>query len=370
MILVVNSGSTSLKVSVVDEEIVFSGLVDGVGSRAKIKVPGSTLSKNVKDHVQAFTLLAKHLASFPISRVVHRVVHGGSAFSKPVKVSARVIKKLESFSALAPLHMPANLSCIRAAMKQFPSLDHIAVFDTAFHQTLPEHAYSYAVPSSWKKVGIRKYGFHGSSVYWCVNEMQRLLNKKKVSLIVCHLGGGDSVTAVKNNESLETSMGFSPVSGVAMATRSGDIDAEAVLFAKEHFGLSTQQVSHVLEKKSGLKALAGTLDMRVIFRRALENNEKAQFAIKKFSYDVAKEVGMFASLLGNVDALVFTGGIGEGAWYVRQWVADFLPGLGIRLAKKNEDCFEGKVSTPSSKIPVFVVPAKEELALVAQANDL
>lgn len=319
MILVLNCGSSSLKYSLfrviwIDNDkdfiLVTSGLLGCIGQK------GSYL----KDHKQAIEkvldVLAKKKFSYRnINAIGHRVVHGGEYFRKPVLINKDVIKKIKNCSRLAPLHNPANLAGIGACQELLPSVRQVAVFDTAFHQTIPPRAYLYAIPYKYyKKYNLRKFGFHGMSHQYVAREAAKRLGRSlnKLKLITCHLGNGCSICAVKHGKSLDTSMGFTPLAGLVMGTRSGDIDPAAVLYIMQREKIGPQEMQEILNNQSGLKGVSGVSnDMRVLNRAAKNGNKRAKIALRIFAYRIRKYIGSYMAVMGGVDAVVFTAGIGE-----------------------------------------------------------
>lgn len=370
--LVINSGSSSIKLSLFsNDDILLHAHVDGIGGNTITTFEGATIRRKLDNHEQALSLLFQHLpADIVVDRVGHRVVHGGELYVVPTKISSAVLRKLKSLVELAPLHLPANIAGIVVAKQLLPRAMHVAVFDTAFHSTIPEVAYRYGVEQSWyKKYGIRKYGFHGTSHQFMMEESKKLLHKRYVNIISCHLGNGSSVCAIRKNKSIETSMGFSPLSGVLMGTRSGDLDPEVIFYLKEH-GLKLDEIEQHLEKNSGFKGLMGTNDLRIIYKKAKEGHKRAQLAIDLFAYEVARYVGMYASLMSSVDALVFTGGIGELAFYIRKKVVNYIPYLNIKIDGNKNRANKLRIHAPNSNINVYVIPTNEELVIARHTKDV
>lgn len=373
-VLVVNAGSSSLKVQIISfpkQEVVMKGHVDGIGTNTIIKIDGATLQKKISTHHQALKYVLSHIDEKDIDVIAHRVVHGGELFAKPVKITSSVISKIEQLSKLAPLHNPANVSGIKACKKLFPKTPQVAVFDTAFHQTIPEYAYMYALPFKYyNKYRIRRYGFHGSSHEYVMEKTKKLLNKSSINIISCHLGNGSSVTAIKNNKSIDTSMGFTPISGLIMGTRSGDVDPGIIPFLAQNENLSPQDMDALLNKKSGFLGIDGFSDMRELYTRSNQGDKHAKLAIEMLCYDLAKYIGSYYAILGKFDALVFTGGLGEQAYYVRKKVCEYLTHFGVKIdVKKNKDGAQ-KISASSSKVKIFVVAAHEELVIAKHAASL
>jgi len=337
-VLVVNAGSESLKLD----------LVSAGEATARVESLGSI------DPAQ-------------VDAVAHRVVHGGSRFRDPVVIDGAVREQIMELAELAPLHNPPALAAIGQAEAQFPGVPQVAVFDTGFHETIPPEASAYAVPRRWREQwGIRRYGFHGLSVQWASEQV------RVPRLVVCHLGGGCSVTAVRDGRSVDTTMGFSPLEGVPMATRSGSVDPGALLYLLRTRGLGAAEAEHALNAESGLQGLAGTGDMLELERRAGDGESDAGLAIAVFVHRVAAAVAAMAAAASGIDALVFTAGIGEGSALVRARVCDRLGFLGVELdpalnATADPDC---DVAAATSAVRVLVVRAREELVAARAARAL
>ena len=391
-ILVINCGSSSLKYQVIDavtEELLAKGLCERIG------IDGSFTYENVKaglgkekcdvdipDHnkgislvIEAVTDPVKGVTTLEeIGAVGHRIVHGGEAFTSSVLINDEVIAAIESVSDLAPLHNPANLKGVNAVSELLPNVPQVGVFDTAFHQTMPDYAYLYAIPYElYQKYGVRRYGFHGTSHRFVSGEICKYLGIKPEGskIITCHIGNGGSITAVKDGKSVDTTMGLTPLEGIMMGTRSGDIDAGAVTFLMEKEGLDSTGMSNLLNKKSGLLGIAGaSSDMREVTASMEAGNERAALAKKMYAYRIKKYIGAFAAAMGGVDVVVFTGGVGENRHEVREAVCENMEFLGIKLDKEqNAKIMFGKdgiISTPDSKVKVVVLPTDEELMI---AND-
>jgi acetate kinase len=292
-----------------------------------------------------------------VSAVAHRVVHGGPRFREPVVIDETIRAAIEDLAPLAPLHNTPALRAIDDAQRLLPSVPHVAVFDTAFHATIPDEAATYAVPQRWREWGVRRYGFHGLSVQWCAEQV------RVEKLVVCHLGGGSSVTAVRDGRSVDTTMGFSPLEGVPMTTRSGSIDPAALLYLQREHGLDVDALDQALELESGMKALAGgSGDMREI------EKSSGGLALDVYAYRVAAAVAAMTSALGGVDALVFTAGIGENSWLVRARVCDRLRFLGVDLDRAANERAEPDCVISAGRVRAHVVRAREEL-VAARAVD-
>jgi acetate kinase len=311
-----------------------------------------------------------------ISAVGHRVVHGGEEFSGSVLIDETVLRSIERFADLAPLHNPANLTGIRAAMRALPDIPHVACFDTAFHATIPRVAYLYALPYTvYEKYGVRRYGFHGSSHRYVATRTAQLLGQspEATNCITVHLGNGCSITAVRNGKSTDTSMGMTPLEGLVMGTRSGDIDP-AILFYLADKGYDLASLNQLCNKQSGLLGVSGiSNDMRTLSQAAAEGNPRAQLAIDIFCYRVRKYIGAYLAVLGRVDAISFTGGIGERAAGVRASICSDLEPIGIALdVEKNQLAVGGEatISQPDSRVRLLVVPTDEEGVIAADTYDL
>ncbi len=359
-VLVINSGSSSLKYQLFDMvkgERLAKGLVERIGCGGP------------KDHTEALKKVVADLGEpKDIDAIGHRVLHGAEVFKDSVKVDAKVLAKLDKLVKFGPLHMPANIGGIRACQKIFKGVPNVAVFDTAFHQTMPDCAAMYAIdPKYYKKMGIRKYGFHGTSHKFIVAEAAKLLKKPlaKINLVTCHMGNGSSLSAVKNGQCVDTSMGLTPLAGMVMGTRCGDIDAAAVLAIMEAEKLTPAQADTLLNKKSGLLALTGSSDCRDICAMAEKGDKAAELALEMLAYRTALYIGGYNTIIGGADAIIMTGGIGENSSEVRERIVNRLGALGIKLDKK-ANAVRGKVATISakgSKIPVIIIPTNEELAI-------
>ncbi|WP_434995626.1 acetate/propionate family kinase [Arthrobacter sp. Ld5] len=359
IILVINSGSSSLKYQVREgDDVLAEGLVERIGEA------------EVPDHAAALDRVdgevSAALGGRAIDAVGHRVVHGGERFSEPVLIDNEITRAIERLNPLAPLHNPAAVTGIRAITDKWPDMPQVAVFDTAFHRTLPEHAWRYAVPDElYRKFGIRRYGFHGTSHAFVARGAAALLGTDTFTGVIAHLGNGASVTAVRDGESVDTSMGFTPLEGLVMGTRSGDIDPSILLFLLRE-GYTEQDLDTLLNRNSGLKGLAGTNDMRSVTEAADAGDPRARRAIEVASYRLAKYVGGYHVAVGGAQALVFTAGIGENAAAFRAAVVARLGALGLELdeARNRERSREARIiSTEASAFPVLVVPTDEEAAI-------
>ena len=362
-VLVVNSGSSSLKYQLFDMESetrLAKGLVERIGAGGP------------KNHAEALVKVVADLGNpKDIDAIGHRVLHGAEVFKDSALVTKATMAKLKKLVKFGPLHMPANLGGIEACEKIFKGVPNVAVFDTAFHQTMPECAAMYAIePKYYKKYGIRKYGFHGTSHKFVTQAAAKWLKKplSKVNLVTCHLGNGSSLAAIKNGEVVDTSMGLTPLAGMVMGTRCGDIDTAAVLSIMQADGVSPEAMDKILNKQSGLQGLTGVIggDCRDIVQRADKGDKQCELALEMLAYRVAFYIGGYNNIIGGADAIIMTGGIGENSTEVRERIINRLKGLGIKLDKAANKKSHGVVavlSTKDSKIPVVVLPTNEELMI-------
>jgi acetate kinase len=393
-ILVINSGSSSIKYQLIDmdsEQPLAAGLLERIGEEKSTlthrRLPGSERASStvreapVKDHQIGMRQIIDLLTSgegaviddaSAISAVGHRVVHGGEGFQESVIIDDTVIAAIEKTIPLAPLHNPANLMGIRVMRALFPNTPQVAVFDTAFHQSIPPYAYHYALPYEYyEQLGIRRYGFHGTSHQYVAGEAARLLGKAvtEVNLITAHLGSGASICAIEKGRSIDTSMGMTPLGGVIMGTRGGNIDPGVLTVICDRKGLAFDQLERILQKESGLKGICGSNDMRDIHRRAAAGDRRAQLALDMFVYRSKQYIGAYFFELGRVDALIFTAGIGEHDAWIRERICARMDYFGLVLdAKRNRRSGEAavEISQPQSRVKAFVVPTNEELAIARQ----
>ena len=388
-ILVINAGSSSLKYQLLNPEtgdLLAKGLCERIGIDGKFTYKPQVEGKKVLDaidvamptHSEAIQAVLDALVDAEngvigsmkeIDAVGHRVVHGGEAFNKSVLITDEVMQAIEDCIPLAPLHNPANLTGIRACQKVMPGVPMVAVFDTAFHQTMPAKAYMYALPYEYyENDKVRRYGFHGTSHKYVAGRAAAMLGKKpeELKLISCHLGNGSSVTAVDGGKSVDTSMGFTPLAGLPMGTRAGDLDAGILQYVMNKYGLSIDEMLNVLNKKSGVEGLSGvSSDFRDLENAAAEGNEKASLSREKFAYEVKKYVGAYAAAMGGVDAIIFTAGVGENDKAIRAMVCKGLEYMGVKLDDE-ANSVRGKetvISTADSKVKVLLIPTNEELMI-------
>lgn len=382
-VLAINAGSSSLKFQLFEmptEKVLAKGLVERIGVDGSIftletETMEETVTKPMENHEEAVKFLLAQLISSEviqsydeIESVGHRVVHGGEYFRESVLIDDDVIAKVEEVSELAPLHNPPNLTGILAFKEALPNIPMVAVFDTAFHQTMPESSYIYSLPYEYyEKYGIRKYGFHGTSHKYVAERAAVLLDKPidQLRLITCHLGNGASITAIDKGKSLDTSMGFTPLAGVTMGTRSGDVDPAIIPYVMEKTGMSASEVIDVFNKKSGLLALSGiSNDLRDILAE-IETNDRAVLALNIFADRIHRYIGSYAARMAGVDAIIFTAGVGENSQVVRSRILNGLEFMGVYWDPiKNEACGrEGFINYPHSPVKVMIVPTDEEVMI-------
>ena len=385
-VLVLNCGSSSIKYQLFempDGKILAKGMIQRIGeglslAHQKVKNLEIEFKEAISDHEQGFVVIKRMLthkekgaiqSMSEIEACGHRVVHGGEAFTGSVKINEKLEKVIAEYSDLAPLHNPPNLLGIKAAQKMLGDIPQVACFDTAFHQTIPATAFLYALPyEMYEKFKIRKYGFHGISHRYVARRAAKLLNKDKyeVNLITCHLGNGSSLAAVKNGKSVDTSMGLTPLEGLVMGTRTGDLDA-AIIFHLNRKGYDTNDLDKIFNKKSGLLGISGVSnDVRDLEEYAKKGHEKAQLALDIFAYKIKKYIGLYLAVLNRCDGIVFTGGVGENGVIMRERILKNLDDLGIKIdEQKNKNLIgkEGEIQAHDSRIKIFVIPTNEEGAI-------
>lgn len=393
-ILVLNCGSSSVKYKLFDmdsNEVLAQGGVEKVGLAGaflKLTLPSGEkvqLDKDIPEHQTAIELILSTLTSAEygaiksleeINAVGHRVVHGGEKFNSSVLITSEVIEAIKECSEMAPLHNPANLKGIDTISAILPSVPQVAVFDTAFHQTMPDYAYMYGTPyEAYKKYGVRRYGFHGTSHRYVSQRVCEFLGMpvEGSKIITCHVGNGGSITAIKDGKSIDTSMGFTPLEGLLMGTRSGDIDAGAVTYIMDKEGLDTKGISDYLNKKSGVAGVSGlSSDMRDIEAADKAGVPLAVLAMSMYSYKIKKYIGAYTAALGGVDVIVFTGGVGENQTGLRADICNELAFMGIELDEEaNKVRGEEKIiTTENSKIKVVVIPTDEEFMIASDTMNL
>lgn len=395
-VLVINAGSSSLKYQLIDTEggnVIAKGICEriGIGGSKLVYKPcgkdSHEFKRDMKDHTEAIQMVLDALVDkeigvvgsmAEIDAVGHRVVHGGEKFSKSALIDEAMLKEVESLTELAPLHNPANLMGIRACRAIMPEVPMVAVFDTAFHQTMPPEAFLYGLPyEAYQELMVRRYGFHGTSHFYVSQRAIAKLDKPaaETKIITCHLGNGSSITAVKGGESIDTSMGFTPLEGVPMGTRCGDMDPAIVPFLMEKLNLDAVGISNYMNKKSGVCGLSGiSSDFRDLDEAAQAGNERAALAVKTFAYKVKKYIGSYAAALNGVDAIVFTAGVGENDRKVRELSLQGLEYLGVDVDfDYNLTCKRGdevELSKPGSRVKVFVIPTDEEMVIARDTAKL
>lgn len=394
-ILVLNCGSSSIKYKLFDmttKEILAQGGIEKIGLKGsflKLTLPNGEkviLNKDIPEHTVGVEFIFQTLTSEQygalkslkeLDAVGHRIVHGGERFSESVILNKEALDAITACNDLAPLHNPANLKGVAAVSALLPGLPQVGVFDTAFHQTMPDYAYMYAIPYElYEKYGIRRYGFHGTSHRYVSKRVCEFLGiqPEGTRIITCHVGNGGSVSAIKGGKCIDTSMGLTPLEGLMMGTRSGDIDAGAVTFIMEKEGLNATGVSNLLNKKSGLLGVSGvSSDMREIQAAVDAGNEKANLAQTMYYYRIKKYIGTYAAALGGVDVIVFTGGVGENKDDSRERACEGLEFMGVKLDKELNKTIHGEeavISTPDSKVKVVVIPTDEELMIATDTMTL
>lgn len=393
-ILVINCGSSSLKyqfINMINEEVLAKGLVERIGMEGsilthKVNDEKYVIKEVMNDHKDAIKLVLDALTDkkhgvisdmSEISAVGHRVVHGGEKYASSVLIDEDVMKSLEECIKLAPLHNPPNIIGINACKTLMPNTPMVAVFDTAFHQTIPEYAYIYPLPYElYKKYGIRKYGFHGTSHRYVSRIAAEMMGKdiENLKIITCHLGNGASVCAVDKGKSIETSMGFTPLEGIAMGTRSGNIDPAILPFLMKELNLNLDEVNNILNKKSGVYGISGvSSDFRDIEESADKGDHRSKLALDIFHYKVRRFIGSYAAVMGGVDCVVFTAGLGENSSLSREEICKNLEFLGIKIDEEKNNKGRGiakVISEDNSKVKVFVIPTDEELMIARDTNEI
>jgi len=386
-ILVLNCGSSSIKYALYnmdDHSVVTSGGIEKIGqpdSFINIKLNGEKhkISVEIPEHTRGVQYIFEQLTSgdfsvlkdvHEIDAVGHRMVHGGEKFNKSVLITDEVMRDFAACNDLAPLHNPANIKGVNAVRGLLPDVPQVGVFDTAFHQTMPDYAFMYALPYDlYKKYGVRRYGFHGTSHRYVSQHVCKYLgiSAEGTKIITCHIGNGASIAAVKDGKVVDTSMGLTPLEGLIMGTRSGDIDAGAVTFLMDKLNLDTKGISNLLNKQSGLLGVSGgASDFRDILKGISEGNNQARLAKQMYTYRIKKYIGEYAAAMGGVDVIVFTGGAGENQWEVREGATQGLEFLGVKVCEKRNHstrATEAIISTDDSRVKVCVIPTDEELMI-------
>ena len=394
-ILVINAGSSSLKYQLIDmetESLLAKGLCERIGIDGHLKhtplvggkpvfnedVPMPTHAEAIAAVIDKLTGAAYGVVSSmkEIDAVGHRVVHGGEKFACSVKIDDAVMAALEECTPFAPLHNPANITGINACKAVMGDVPMVAVFDTAFHQTMPDKAYMYAIPYEYyKNDGIRRYGFHGTSHRYVSQRCAELMGKpiEELKIVSCHLGNGSSLAAIDGGKCVDTSMGFTPLVGLPMGTRCGDLDAGVIQFIMNKYGYNIDEMLNILNKKSGVLGISGvSSDFRDLENASAEGNERADLALKMFQYWVAKVAGSYVAAMNGADAIIFTAGVGENGSDTRKAVCDYFGYLGVTIddeanSQRGKDIM---ISTPDSKVKVFVIPTNEELVIARDTRDI
>lgn len=388
-ILAVNAGSSSLKFTLIElpeKNVVASGLFEKIGINGScytIKYNGEKVKKevNLVDHSVAVKILMEELIDMgiissldEIEGVGHRMVHGGQEFTESVILTEDVLSRVAKYNELAPLHNPANIMGVKAFMKALPNTIQVGVFDTAFHTTMKEAEYLYPVPYEWyEKYGVRKYGFHGTSHRFINKTISEYFGRNDLKVISCHIGNGGSITAIDSGKVVDTSMGFTPLAGIMMGTRSGDIDASMLSYLEGKTGKSLEELTNDLNKKSGLLGVSGvSSDSRDVEMAADEGNERAILAQEMYAKKIANYIAMYNNLLGGADVITLTAGVGENSKTMRKSIIEKIASLGVKIDDEKND-FRGEfrlISTDDSKIPVYVVPTDEELMIAMDTMEL
>lgn len=390
-ILSVNAGSSSLKFQLYEmpeEKVLISGYIEKIGQKDcfwNVKLNGQKIrsEKYLKNHTEAVEVLIEELFKNEIVKdlseikgVGHRVLHGGEKYSESVIITDEVVKDIESLTKLGPLHHPGNLAGIKAMREALPGVPNVAVFDTAFHQTMPKENFIYPVPYEWyTKYGVRKYGFHGTSHKYITTEMKKKLDKENVNLIICHVGSGASIACVKDGKGYDTTMGLTPLDGLMMGTRSGAIDPSIIQYVMQESGMDVDAVTNELNKKSGFLGVCGAADCRDVENLAKDEDENATLALSMYADRIAKYIAdYYIELEGKVDAIVFTAGVLENGSEMRASILNRLKCLGVTLNEEMndkiasfKDIHEGIISGADSKINVIVLPTDEEIMIVKDA---
>ncbi|MBO5714048.1 MAG: acetate kinase [Clostridia bacterium] len=391
-ILVINAGSSSLKyqlINMVDESVILKGVCERITATGGILTQKTfdgrqvVIKQDMPTHKEAMELVLKAMVDpenggiksvDEISAVGHRVLHSAEDFKCSVVIDDEVIKTCEKNAVFGPLHMPANIACIKSCKEVMPSVPMVAVFDTTFHSTMPAKAYMYAIPYEvYDEYKIRKYGFHGTSHKFVSEETAKLVGKNS-KIVICHLGNGSSISAVKDGKCQDTSMGFTPLEGLVMGTRSGDIDPAAVDYMAEKLGLTSAEVVNYLNKKCGVLGVSGiSSDLRDLEAAVEQGNERALLALEMLGYRVRKYVGSYIAVLGGIDAIVFTGGIGEHSPRIRRLVMENMEFCGAKFDEEKNNNYDsgiGYLNTEDSKVKIIVLPTNEELSIARETKGL
>ncbi len=392
-ILVLNCGSSSLKYQLIDmdnESVLASGKYERIGEKEafithKVNGQKKTIEHYAQDHSEAIDFTLKQLINpeykvidslDEIAAIGHRAVHGGEKIAESVVITDEVIETIKEHNSLAPIHNPATILGIEASRKVMPGKPMVAVFDTAFHQTMPKENYLYPIPYRYyEKYGVRKYGFHGTSHMYVSNRVAEIMGKdiKDLKIVTCHLGQGASICAIQNGKSVETSMGLTPLAGIPMVTRSGDLDPSVILYIMRKENLTVDEMENILNKESGVAGISGLApDFRVIEKASTEGNERALVAINNFKSSVAQYIARYAAVMNGIDVVVFTGGVGENQINIRKGICEHLEFMGIKLDVEANTArsVEKLISTEDSKVKVYIVPTDEEMMIARETKRL
>ena len=387
-ILTINAGSSSMKFSVIElpeEKELVNGYFQRIGLNGSfydVKINGEKLHRDLdlRNHLVALECIKKEIVELGVVKsleeidgIGHRLVHGGETYKESVMIDDEVLATCEKYKKLAKLHMPAMLSCIEASKEAFPNTPMVAVFDTAFHQTMKPVNFMYALPYEWyEKYGVRKYGFHGTSHKFINREISKLLGRDDLKVISCHIGSGASICAIDSGKVVDTSMGFSPMTGIMMGTRPGDVDPSIVEYMMDEAGMSLDDVMTAMNKKSGLEGICGKSDSRDVEDGIKENDEKCILAQNMYAWKIANYIAMYNNMLGGADVIVLTAGLGENSKMTRKDILDRIATLGVKIDESAND-FRGevrKITTEDSKIPVYVIPTNEELMIALDTYNI
>jgi acetate kinase len=393
-LLCVNAGSSSLKFQLFEmpeETVIISGYIEKIGLEDSFwttKINGEKIkgAKYLKNHAEAVEVLIDELLKHKavksldeIKGIGHRVLHGGEKYKESVLITDTVVQDIKDLTKLGPLHHPGNLAGIESMQKALPGVPNVAVFDTAFHQTMPEYNYMYPVPMEWyEKYSVRKYGFHGTSHKYITTVMKERLGREDINLIIAHIGSGASISAIKDGKCYDTTMGITPLDGLMMGTRSGAVDPSLLGYVCKESGMSIEDVTNALNKRSGLLGISGYSDSRDVENAASEGDHNAILALRMYNDRVAKYIAdYYIELEGNVDAIVFTAGVGENGCAAREEIINRLKPLGININKEVNDSIasykdvqEGLISSNDSKVAVYVIPTNEELMIIKDTYDI
>lgn len=387
-ILTINAGSSSMKFSVIElpqEKELINGYFERIGmdgSFYNVKINGEKLHRDtaIPDHLTALELLKKEIIDLnvvsslsEIDGIGHRLAHGGEKYASSVLIDDEVIATCNKFKKLAKLHMPAMLSCIEASKEAFPNIPMVAVFDTAFHQSMDKVNFLYPIPYEWyTKYGVRRYGFHGTSHKFINREISKYLNRSDLKVISCHIGSGASLCAIDSGKVIDTSMGFSPLTGIMMGTRPGDIDPSIIEYMMDEANMSMDEIMLALNKKSGLEGICGKSDSRDVEAGIKNGDEMCKLAQDMYTQKVANYIAMYNNELNQADVIVLTAGLGENSKQTRKEIIEKISSLGVKIDEARND-FKGEfrlISTPDSSIPVYVIPTNEELMIALDTYDI